>query len=31
VGALEAIKQAVALSPGEKNYQEFLQKLNEVP
>jgi len=30
-GASEAIKQAVALSPGETKYQEFLQQLKEVP
>jgi len=31
VGASEAIKQAVALSPGETKYQEFLQQLKELP
>jgi Flp pilus assembly protein TadD len=30
-GALEAIRQAVALSPGEKRYRELLQQLNEAP
>ena len=30
-GASEAIKQAVALSPGETKYQEFLQQLKEAP
>jgi tetratricopeptide (TPR) repeat protein len=30
-GALEAIKQAVALSPGESRYQEFLRRLTETP
>jgi tetratricopeptide (TPR) repeat protein len=31
MGALEAMKRAVALSPGEKKYQEFLQQLKERP
>ena len=30
-GALEAMKQAVILSPGEKRYQEFLDQLKEAP
>jgi len=30
-GALEAINQAVALNPGEKKYQEFLQQLKKAP
>jgi tetratricopeptide (TPR) repeat protein len=31
VGALAAMNQAVALSPGEKKYQQFLQQLKEAP
>ncbi len=30
-GALEALKKAVALSPGEKNYVELLKKLQAAP
>jgi len=30
-GALEAVRQAVALNPGEKKYQEFLQQLQQTP
>ena len=30
-GALEAMKQAVALSPGEKKYEEFLKQLQGAP
>jgi tetratricopeptide (TPR) repeat protein len=30
-GALEAMNQAVALSPGEKEYQQFLQQLKRAP